>query len=111
MSQKNFIGILVILFLINAAIYYWLYFSKDVSLKRKILPWLIYLQFMIIPAVAFFSTWSPLVLIVGATLAIGVAYLNLKQIAFCDACAAMQYNKYSRPDSCRKCGAGLEYLG
>jgi hypothetical protein len=111
MGEKNLIGILVVLFLVNAAVYYYFYFSKDVLLKRKYVSWWIYSQFMIIPVTAFFGTRSLFVLLVSLPVAFGIGYLNIRQIAFCDSCAAMQYNKFSTPDSCRKCGTKLMYNG
>ncbi|MDQ3819992.1 MAG: hypothetical protein M3362_20275 [Acidobacteriota bacterium] len=90
-----------------------LYFrrNKNVRLKRQFHKW-----FQIAYATMFFflialsgMPW-PVLLIFGSIIAL-IAYFNIKNTIFCEACGRTVYNHMwvGRAEYCAKCGAKLHY--
>ena len=87
--------------------------SRNVELKRRILPW--YLGLSSISFLAFIAALGFGVLGVGmmAVVVVAIAALDHSRIGFCEKCGRTSWGSYpARADvSCRECGAPLSTMG
>lgn len=89
---------------------FWFFnFSKNVKLKKRLLPIFIVGAGVLFTGVVLLMTGEPKVVLITIPAVVIISLLNLRMIKFCESCGRTLYNRmwFSKMEYCSKCGAKL----